>query len=863
MKKKICCFIMAVCMLMVSMQGSISAQSESELTKKLKSQTTEEIVKSFYYDYDKDGRYELFAMTGKYYDDDPIDMFLGDIWFVSDNVTKKINSTSDAIAMSGGYEPTVLRNGDQTLFIYNRMWENGQTNTSVCIVNGDNVNKTDFGGYLQFGDGMGWYTTVSLYDCNISKDDFNNGLYISGIGRSWKNYWYFYDYESNRFREYGGVEITEEQFRHFDGADKVLSYIDGDIYNILYRANGIININMIKDTGEYYALSNILVGYDDNKVWTIDDQHTEMSSDYRSPVYSGMYAKALNPDIAVYPEFADPKTAPLSGYDIQLYSDHTSMSALVGEKVVINSVLCDGENRIADADEMSIKIDDESIASLESKQGKDGYTRFELLAKKTGITNITISAHDTDQSIKVPFTVNSRYRNTYTIYNVPESDDGFKTNFYNLNGIYIDNFNKTVKEDGSAVITFDAYNHRYINGIVEIHDAKGMIKNAAIINKAADNGTSIKSSIIDNTINLAHDLYSGDMFSYRQWSGTAGRVPVSLEVDKGGYITITNDPMKSPLLGVINAFDTLMTVNDAKDGVSKWSKALGRDINNEICKELLADASLKMLFEEGSSLGEKLNKKIVQNMMPSAQTIGDYFDTVSQIFSEEKLTPILSGVCESIGYGTLDKIFQSFGGPAGQALTVLFGVATVSNAVVQFCNYSDSFNTGGVVIQVPNDNSLTNGRVTVEGIQFNGDIAMEVEKLNDERLEEFPVMWDRFDDIKYRDAYNITFIKDKEEVQLPGAVSVSIRLSDDMLGGDNIKVYHIDDSGIIQDMNAVRDGDAVKFTTDHFSTYIVTSDQEDSAEGKASSVIMSTIVSILKTISEWLSSVRDAFMNLK
>ena len=107
--------------------------------------------------------------------------------------------------------------------------------------------------------------------------------------------------------------------------------------------------------------------------------------------------------------------------------------------------------------------------------------------------------------------------------------------------------------------------------------------------------------------------------------------------------------------------------------------------------------------------------------------------------------------CESIGYGTLDKIFQSFGGPAGQALTVLFGVATVSNAVVQFCNYSDSFNTGGVVIQVPNDNSLTNGRVTVEGIQFNGDIAMEVEKLNDERLEEFPVMWDRFDDIKYRD----------------------------------------------------------------------------------------------------------------
>ncbi len=309
MKKRIVSLLLAISVFMVMLPPISYAASENDLINKLKQTTSENIVKTYYEDFDSDGQNELFAFTGKIYPQDEFSpsMFLGDIWFVSGNDIYKINDsvTGGGFVMSGQYEPQILSCGDRLFLQANRMWGNGQILTRLYSVEGNSAEAVNFAGYLTKEDDN-YIVYTSTYDCNIKKGDFDKGLY-SGGGRSYKKYWCYYDEANNTFKEYSGTEITEDQFKLFDGAENILSLVNGKIYNILYRANGIININILKDTGtEYYELSNILVGYDDSSVWTIDDQHSDAPSDYRSLTYGGIYlANGCGCD-ADYPEFNSP-----------------------------------------------------------------------------------------------------------------------------------------------------------------------------------------------------------------------------------------------------------------------------------------------------------------------------------------------------------------------------------------------------------------------------------------------------------------------------------------------------------------------------------------------------------------------------
>lgn len=274
------------------------ASSEADLINNLKNVTSDDIVQTCYDDFNSDGIYEMFALTGQ---------DSGDAWFVSESQTKKLNN-SHFNAATGETQSYVITDNGKKYFEFFEVYGNGQVNSIVCTLqtNGD-VEEVKFSGYLEHNQ-YGWCVTNSTYDSTIEKSDFNSGNYYGMVG-TWKNYWYYIDETSGTFKEYGGTEITKEQFLSFNGAEDILNLItDGQIYNILYRDNGIININIISESGMFadndaYACSNILVGYDDNSVWTIDDQHFDAADNYRSPMYSGFYLPALNSDIAVYAEF--------------------------------------------------------------------------------------------------------------------------------------------------------------------------------------------------------------------------------------------------------------------------------------------------------------------------------------------------------------------------------------------------------------------------------------------------------------------------------------------------------------------------------------------------------------------------------
>lgn len=297
MRKRILSLLLTLTMLCAFVPATaVRASSQDELLKKLKNNTSDTIIETYYDDFDGDGQDEMFAITGQ--------KSTGNVWFVSNSTCEKLQYNYSNASPSATDKFKVIDINGKKYFNYFEIYGNGQTVTIVCFIGKSNkITAKQFNGYMS-GDENGLYVTNSVYDCQISKNDFNAGNYSGGM-RSWKNYWYYYDETADDFKEYGGTEITKEQFCQFDGAEDILNLVtEGYIYNILYRANGIININILEESGLFkendaYNCTNILVGYDDGSVWVIEDEN----DDYSPNIHSGFYLPALDEDIAVYPEF--------------------------------------------------------------------------------------------------------------------------------------------------------------------------------------------------------------------------------------------------------------------------------------------------------------------------------------------------------------------------------------------------------------------------------------------------------------------------------------------------------------------------------------------------------------------------------
>lgn len=92
----------------------------------------------------------------------------------------------------------------------------------------------------------------------------------------------------------------------------------------------------------------------------------------------------------------------------------------------------------------------------------------------------------------------------------------------------------------------------------------------------------------------------------------------------------------------------------------------------------------------------------------------------------------------------------------------------------------------------------------------------------------FTVTPDKASSTDTRYAYNLTFTVDGKEYQPNGTVTVKIPVPEALKdNADKLKVYHLVD-GNYTDMNAKLDNEYLIFETDHFSTYVVTSENLES-----------------------------------
>lgn len=135
----------------------------------------------------------------------------------------------------------------------------------------------------------------------ISGADFTAHFSEFEPWHTYKRYYFYWD--GNTFREYGGVRITEEQLSSVDGGKQAIQRItDGGftISDIFYRANSIININYANGD----MVDNMTLIYSNGSV-TVDESDDGWYNGGSGNVggsYGGAYAAASVPDIAVYPD---------------------------------------------------------------------------------------------------------------------------------------------------------------------------------------------------------------------------------------------------------------------------------------------------------------------------------------------------------------------------------------------------------------------------------------------------------------------------------------------------------------------------------------------------------------------------------
>ncbi len=119
-------------------------------------------------------------------------------------------------------------------------------------------------------------------------------------GRCFYNYYYFFDGE--QFREYGGKELTEDQFSDIPGGAALLNELKAEgfeIEDIYYRANGVIDINCSYRSYRNSSSSGRPETVTSFHYMELKPTDSGFESDGLQP---GRIKAALTPESAVYPD---------------------------------------------------------------------------------------------------------------------------------------------------------------------------------------------------------------------------------------------------------------------------------------------------------------------------------------------------------------------------------------------------------------------------------------------------------------------------------------------------------------------------------------------------------------------------------
>ena len=508
---------------------------------------------------------------------------------------------------------------------------------------------------------------------------------------------------------------------------------------------------------------------------------------------------------------------------LQIYATDEDMRIEEGEKISILCKLYQSGRPVQNWERPVFIIDRDDVLSMSDETPKSGGYSFDVTGKKEGTAVLTVSDADTGASASISIEVGSADPYSYTIASVPSYfpneifDDKIQTNFYNVNGLYVNGYTYS-KKSGSYQVSFNAYNRTHMYGSVDVYDKDGRwIQSKRIdrykeISSLSDTGGALWDLVVD--------AINGRYFVYTAKTYTA-ETNVQISVPEGGYFVISNNMAESPgtflynsvrfmALGTkqvlklaSNEFDIQKLSDDLVGKAIKKPSFL--DVFHDSFHDIAKDTTLNLL-EDGliSSYG---------NVAGSiTRTTEEILDSV-EISWKQAFTTAL-GIADSTALNSV--VF----GPAGQAMKLVFAGNGAMDAAYQIGAVCQSINAPYVTIHAPgttNSTTVNGVSVNLEKGQLDADTVLNVYRVvNTENVS----LGQATQDIKKGELYNIAFTKNTQPVQPNGMVTVRIPIPDYFVT-DACTVFRQEKNGTWTPLKARLEGNYITFETDHFSLYSV------------------------------------------
>lgn len=536
---------------------------------------------------------------------------------------------------------------------------------------------------------------------------------------------------------------------------------------------------------------------------------------------------------------------------IAIFTTEKSLSVKTGESMWLAFGLMNENTGLIEEDwkKMAITVSDPTVVALSDYEETEYGYSLEVIGKKEGSTNLTITDTSSGTSTVITVTVYDNYIRSYSyamndmeeFYPNNKYEKDIKTNIYNLNGLYVNNYVCIPDFNGTEFqVSFDVYNSQYYNGAVDIYDADGVWIDCEYIDRYSDI-TSLRDTG-EQLFYLITDTVNKQLLSY-QSASFSKKTSINIKVPKGGYFTISNNMADSPGTFFVNAFEILYdTTSDLIDFASSKetdktafdkfykdaTKSFAQNVIDARNETLSGEAKKKAMEVALGSLTSEIKK--IQKKFISAEA-KDFVLNGNEMYSA--ISTLAENVLNSYGInwkhlyqsatGVTESMFIKFSGPAGVALKGMFAITKGSNKLLMAVQMSRSLdNTYATVYS-----SIDEGYINSQGVivNTNGNIdseaGLQVFKVSaDDTLN---VILDGDNPLENYELYNICFVKDDKLVQPNGKVRVHIPIPAGMKGS-TCKIYRQEPDESWTILDAHIEGNYLVFETDHFSLYAIIGD---------------------------------------
>lgn len=470
--------------------------------------------------------------------------------------------------------------------------------------------------------------------------------------------------------------------------------------------------------------------------------------------------------------------------------------------------------------EPSFSISDNSIVSLENHEsGPCGINFIDARGLSVGESYITIldSASGAEVTISIAVVKLIENHRSYWIDNIPRFyptmrvDNHILTNFYDVNGLFINNFEHERSQENPDYysVRFDVFNSRFMHGAVDIYDKDGLWIESYRIDKF----TNI-SSIWDtgrSFVNLIRDARRGNILSYVA-DNYSQRTRIDIMVPKGGYFTISNNFSASPGTFMYNGIDFVLL------GASTMlERVIGSSATDEIAADLVRKAieatDFHTLFiEQFASISSDLSR----TSMGNGNVAGVIADNLENLLLQVEID---WRDATKLGIGLGEAYFAKLAGPAGPVLKTLFTGNRMANYYLQELQIRNSVNAPVIAIHTPDPR----GSFTAQGVTaipsvnaISSDAVLHVFRV---------VSYDPILDwylLGYRyELFNISFVRNGDEkIRTNGPITVMIPIPTDF-DRNNVRVHHDSGDGVWRALDARVEGNHIVFETENFSLFAV------------------------------------------